>query len=182
MKSDLRIYIMLAIVTILLVANVGLYFQFKQLEDQVNRLTQLFQPPETLQVGEMAPDVELVDFAGQRISLKDYEGLPVLLIFSSVSCPACQEFWPHLLGFSTENTSLTMLMISRGTLAENSDLAESQGFIFPVLQWDDAVAETYKVPGTPFIYLVSEEQTIAFAGFGPELERVNEIISVNITD
>ncbi len=114
MKSDLRSYVMLAIVTILLVANVGLYFQFKQLEDQVHRLTQFFQPPETLEVGEMAPDFELVDFAGQRISLKDYAGLPVLLIFSSVSCPACQEFWPHLLSFSTENTSLTMLMISKG--------------------------------------------------------------------
>lgn len=173
---------MLAIVAILLVANVGLYIQFRQLEAQVQELTQLFQPPEILQIGEVGPDFELVDFAGQRISLKDYAGLPVLLIFSSVSCPACQEFWPSLLEFSTQNTSLDILMISKGTLAENSNLAESQGFKFPVLQWDDIVAEVYKVPGTPYIYLISEEQTIAFAGFGPELERVNEIISVSITD
>lgn len=177
MKLESRLYMIFAIVVILLVANVGLYFRLNKLENQVVKLSQSLQPPEALPVGGRAPYFELNTPVGQRISLNDFEGEPVLLVFSSIGCPACQDFWPYLLDFSIENPSLEILMISRGTIEENSDLVEALDARFPIIQWDDKIAEDYKVPGTPYLYLISKRQTISLAGFGPDLDRVAEIVS-----
>lgn len=40
-----------------------------------------------------------------------------------------------------------------------------QGFSFPVLAWDDAVAEQYRVPGTPFFVVVDGQGVITGGGF-----------------
>ena len=68
-------------------------------------------------------------------------------------------------------------MFSRGTIEEKSGLVEQQDFEFPVIQWNDEVANDYKVPGTPYIYFISEEQKISLAGFRPELDTVAESIN-----
>lgn len=57
-------------------------------------------------------------------------------------------------------------MVSRGSAEENRRMAEGQGFDFPVLVWDDAVAREYAVPGMPFFYVLDEEGVIVNKGFG----------------
>ncbi|MBC8254987.1 MAG: hypothetical protein H8E35_13320 [Ardenticatenia bacterium] len=68
------------------------------------------------------------------------------------------------------------MMISRGPVEENRQLVEEQGFDFPVLAWDDAVARDYQVPGTPFFYVIDREGMIANTGFAGTLEQLEVLV------
>ncbi len=68
-------------------------------------------------------------------------------------------------------------MISRGTIEENRRIAEEQPFDFPILMWEDETAGDYQVPGTPYLYLISGDQKIAFSGFAKDLDRIAGLIS-----
>lgn len=117
-----------------------------------------------LSAGTAAPDFTLPDLAGKPVALKDFTGKTVLLVFSSTTCPACQRTYPHLKAFSAARPDIQVLMISRGTTAENQQMVAEQGFGFHVLSWDDAVAQRYAAPGTPFFYVINSEGTITAAG------------------
>ncbi|MEA3338429.1 MAG: hypothetical protein U9R15_00540 [Chloroflexota bacterium] len=66
-------------------------------------------------------------------------------------------------------------MISHGTVEENRQLMEEQGFDFLILTWDDGVFKDYQVPGTPFFYVIDGEGVIANAGFAGTLEQLEAL-------
>jgi thiol-disulfide isomerase/thioredoxin len=45
-------------------------------------------------LGERAPEIQMTDFDGERFSLADYEGTPVVLNFWASWCPACAAEMP----------------------------------------------------------------------------------------
>jgi hypothetical protein len=55
-------------------------------------------------------------------------------------------------------------------------LAEEQSFGFPVLTWEDAVANDYQVPGVPFFYGIDREGVIVNKGFANRLEQLKELV------
>jgi len=174
--GDKRIYLVLLAIGILLVADIGLYFRLDHLEDRVQYISRFFRDPEPLAHGEKAPDFSLVDTSDKSISRSDYEGVPLLLVFSSIDCPACQAFWSDLRAFHESHPSIQVLMISRGEPHENKSVAEDQRFDFPVLQWDDEMARAFKVPGLPYIYLISNNGLIEFSAFGNGINGIDETI------
>jgi len=66
-------------------------------------------------------------------------------------------------------------MISRGSDDENKKMVIENNFDFPIIAWDEKIAQDYKVPGTPFLYLLSKEQKIIFAGFANEMEKLDAV-------
>lgn len=50
----------------------------------------------TARLGETAPNFSSWDLAGNKVSLGDFKGQPVLLTFWSTSCTACQDEFPSL--------------------------------------------------------------------------------------
>src|SRR6266496_2480668 len=54
--------------------------------------------PEGLPVGSDAPSFELADLSGERKSLGQFRGQPVLLIFFNPECGFCCEMMPKLAG------------------------------------------------------------------------------------
>ena len=70
-------------------------------------------------------------------------------------------------------------MISQGSVEENRQLVQDQGFAFPVLPasgWDDTVMVDYQVPGTPFFYVIDEEGLVANADFANTLEQLKALV------
>jgi hypothetical protein len=63
-------------------------------------------------------------------------------------------------------------MISNGDNDANFELAETEGLIFPILSWDDSVASQYKVPGTPFFYILDLDGKVTAFGFINSLEEL----------
>jgi len=178
-KTNVLILLLMGIVILLMVAIIGLFLRMNQLQSQVLAALgslQAMRMPEGLEIGMKAPDFTLPDTSGQMVSLDDFAGQRVLLAFSSTQCPGCIETWPHLRAFSGREKDVQVVMISRGSAEENRRLAEEQGFDFPVLSWDDAVARDYQVPGTPFFYVIDENGVIANADFANTLEQMEALV------
>ncbi len=166
---DWRFISFLAMTVVILLSNAALLIRLTHTERRVQELHRAFGPPGTLELGSQAPDFDLIDLNGNEISLGDFSGRRVVLVFSSVYCPACEEFWPSLHNFAAKFGSIQIVMVSKGTLPENRDMVEAEDFHFPVVGWTDEVSSLYRVPGTPYFYLLTENHTIEAAGFGRDL-------------
>jgi len=177
-RTQVLLLMLMGVVILLMVAIVGLFICMNQLQREVLAALQPLQAmrgPQGLEIGTEAPAFTLPDTTGQMVSLADFAGRKVLLVFSSTQCPACIEMYPHLRAFSEREEDVQVVMISRGPVEENRQLVEEQGFDFPVLTWDDAVAQDYQVPGMPFFYVIDGEGAIANAGFAGTLEQLEAL-------
>lgn len=180
-RLEVLLLLLMGVVILLMVAIIGLFIRMSQLQREV--LVALG-PLEAgaigqeigLEVGTQAPDFTLYDTAGQMVSLDDFAGQRVLLAFSSTHCRACTEMHPHLKAFSESREDVQVVMVSRGSGEENRQLVEDQGFAFPVVAWEDAVAREYESPGTPFFYVIDGEGVITNAYFANTLEQLEALV------
>jgi len=175
-KTDTLILMLMGVVILLMVANLGLFLRMNQLQSQVIHALQPLQRPTGLAVGSKAPPFNLVDTEGQTVSLQDFSGQRVLLVFSSTTCPACQRIYPFLKRFHEMHPDITVLVISRGSEEENRLLVQDEGLTFPVLAWQDEVARAYRVPGVPFFYLIDGRGMIASQGVASSPEQLEELV------
>ena len=179
-RTETLILMLMAIVILLMVAIGGLFFQMIKLQEEVLSVLSVGQaaPPLNmgLATGTPATDFDLVATDGQPASLSDWAGQTVLLMFSSTGCPACREMYPDLKAFSERHPEVQTVMVSRGTDEENRQLVKAQGFAFPVLTGNDAVAGDYLVPGTPFFYVLDGQGIIVNKGFANSLEQLEALV------
>ena len=171
---------LMGVVILLMVAIISLFVHMNQLQQAVLEALTLSQAGAMEQalelIGTEAPDFTLSDTGGVPVSLRDFAGRKVLLVFVSPQCPACVTMYPHLRAFSEKREDVQVVMVSRGSQEENQRLVEEEGFGFPVLVWEDRVAQAYRVPGTPFFYVVSEEGVIENKGFANTREQLEVLV------
>jgi len=184
-RLEVLLLLLMGIVILLMVAIIGLFLRMNKLELAVLGTlasSQTERPGQEmgLEIGELSPDFTLLDTEGSTVSLRDFEGRRILLAFSSTQCPACTKMYLHLKTFSESQQDVQTLMISLGPANENQQLAQAQGFSFPVLPvltWDDPVIQDYRVPGTPFFYLIDDETVIVGAGFAGTLQQLEVLVN-----
>ncbi|MGA8428620.1 MAG: redoxin domain-containing protein [Candidatus Sulfotelmatobacter sp.] len=117
-----------------------------------------------LRPGTPAPDFQLPDLQGHQVSLRDYDGRRVLLVFSDPNCGPCDELAPHLARLHEEHrgNGLSLLLVGRGEAEENRKKAEKFGFEFPVVLQDKwKLSKEYGIFATPVAFLISENGVIA---------------------
>ena len=178
-RTQVLLLMLMGVVILLMVAIVGLFIRMNQLQQEVLAALEPLQAmrgPQGLEIGTEAPAFTLPDTTGQMVALGDFAGQKVLLAFSSTHCPACVEVWPHLETFSERAGDVQVVMVSHGTVEENRQLMEEQGFDFSVLAGDDAIARDYQVSGMPFFYVIDGEGMIANAGFAGTLEQLEALV------
>jgi len=146
--------------------------------------------PKGLPVGSEAPAFELADLAGERKSLGQYRGQPLLLLFFNPACGFCRELIPKLAMHLSEGQALRvpdnltvqadqglvepgppgdgidrkprLLIITTGDGEKNRQLFVEHKVSCPVLlQKDSEVATAYRALGTPSGYLMSPHGEIA---------------------
>jgi len=109
-----------------------------------------------------APPFSLPRLDGGRVSLDDYRGRRLLLVFSSSSCPACDRVLPELEAFHRRSPDLPMVMVTRGGPDEIRAKVAELGLTFPVaLQQNWEVSRKYRKFATPAAYVIDEEGEIA---------------------
>lgn len=128
-------------------------------------------------VGSRAPSFELPDLQGRKVSLDDYRGRRVLVVFSDPDCGPCDAVAPDLARLYREqrDNGLEVLMVSRGEPEENRRKAAERGIEFPVvLQPGWRLSKQYGIFATPVAFLVDEGGVIAreVARGGPEILRL----------
>ena len=120
-------------------------------------------PEEGLPVGSSAPDFELPELGGERVSLSSLRsaGKPTVLIFTDPDCGSCNALLPEVGRWQREHTEeLTISLVSRGESEKNRAQADEHVLTNVVLQVDSEVSEAYGVWGTPSAVLVSPDGTI----------------------
>ena len=118
---------------------------------------------EGLPAGTPAPVFALPDLFGRTVSLEDYSGRPVLLVFSDPDCGPCDALLPDLARLhSRDGDGLEILVVGRGGVEENRRKAAAQALDFPVLlQPGWRVSKEYGIFATPVAFLIDEEGVIA---------------------
>lgn len=132
---------------------------------------------EGIPAGSHAPSFELTDLEGRKLSLDDYRGRRVLVVFSDPECGPCDALAADLAHFHREHRhkGIDVVMVSRGGLKENRRKTAQHSIGFPVvIQRGWHVSKTYGIFGTPVAFLVDERGVIArsVAKGGPEILRL----------
>jgi peroxiredoxin len=127
-----------------------------------------------LNAGAPAPDFTLRSLDGAELSLKDYRGRRVLLVFSDPECQPCDRVAKELERIHRESDGLQVLMVSRGEGDANRQRAAEYGLTFPIgLQRHWEVSRSYAMFATPVGYLIDAKGVLlsdALVGAEPILK------------
>lgn len=135
------------------------------LDGMQDEIEEMIPKPDTgLLPGEQAPAFELPDLHGGRVSLEDYRGRRLLLVFFSPTCPFCQAMAPDLAALPSDGAGGRPLpvVITTGDPEANRALVAEHRIRCPVLL-DEAkeIMEEYQSGGTPAAYVIDEQGLIA---------------------
>jgi peroxiredoxin len=116
-----------------------------------------------LKPGVQAPVFTLPAIDGQNVSLDQYRGRKVLLVFSDPQCGPCNTLAPDLVRFHSEhgNNGVAVVMVGRGDAEQNRKKAAEHGIGFPVvLQERWKLSRQYGIFATPVAFLISKDGVI----------------------
>jgi peroxiredoxin len=131
-----------------------------------------------LKAGMPAPDFRLPRIDGGELSLFDFRGSRVLLVFSSPDCGPCDELAPCLQQLHSERKDLQVLVVSRKDGEANRAKAARLGLSYPIVlqkQWE--ISLKYAMFATPIGYLIDEQGILASdvaVGVRPILDLAEE--------
>lgn len=119
-----------------------------------------------LPLGSSAPAFTLPGLTGERLTLEALRasGKPVVLVFSDPGCGPCTALLPDVARWQRDYAgSVTLILISQGSLELNHSKAREYGITTMLLQQHGEVAEAYQAHGTPTAILVRPDGTIGSA-------------------
>jgi peroxiredoxin len=115
-----------------------------------------------LPAGTPAPEFRLPLLHGGEVSLSEYRGRKVLLVFSDPKCGPCEQLAPQLEQHARRGSGIQVLLVSRGEEEANRAKAAQHGLTFPIVlqrQWE--ISREYGKFATPIAYLIDESGIIA---------------------
>jgi methylamine dehydrogenase accessory protein MauD len=117
-----------------------------------------------LRPGARAPDFSLPDTAGDLVSLRDFAGRRVLLVFTQSGCRPCHAVMPELNRLQDAG-EVQVLVVNNGEPGETRAWALESRARFPVLvQERYSLSRSYEVFASPFAFLIDENGRIASKG------------------
>lgn len=120
-------------------------------------------PAAGLPVGSAAPAFQLPGLHGETLTLEALRAAarPLLLAFTDPNCGPCSALLPDLARWQRELAgSVTLTVLSRGSVAEHLTKATEHGLGQVLLQQDREIAQLYLAHGTPSMVLVRPDGSI----------------------
>jgi peroxiredoxin len=132
-------------------------------------------PSTMLSLGTPAPAFNLPDTTGKMISLADFRGKPVLVMFICNHCPFVKHISAQLsqLGRDYQNRGVGIVAINANDVANYPDDSpvkmkeevKKTGYTFPYLYDESqAVAKAYRAACTPDFFLFDTEHRLVYRG------------------
>lgn len=129
---------------------------------RIELLENALRPSSGLPVGSFATEFILPTLDGRRMTLTEWRGRRVLLVFFNPSCEFCRAMVPELAGLPVDGADFVTLVLSTGTIEENRRVFDGSGIRCPVLlQSESEVAQMFRIEATPAGYLLDERGAIA---------------------
>jgi len=112
-----------------------------------------------------APNFTLEDLSGTQVSLQEYRGKVVLLVFWATWCRACREAMPTLKDlwseFEYEDFVILAVSVDRASVGKVNAYCETKGLSFPVLlDSNKEVGKLYSVSALPTTYIINKHGKI----------------------
>jgi peroxiredoxin len=128
-----------------------------------------------LPLGTAAPDFRLPDVSGKTISLADFKGKPLVVMFICNHCPFVKHIRAGLaqLGKDYVSRGVAIIAISSNDVDDYPQdgpdkmkaEAKEAGYIFPYLyDGSQAVAKAYRAACTPDFYLFDKDHRLVYRG------------------
>lgn len=131
-----------------------------------------------LKPGKKAPDFTLPNILGDEVSLTNFSGRTVVLVFVQAGCGPCLDVLPELVRFTRKNPKLQVLVVNQAAPDEAQAYARLLEDRIPMLiqkQW--SVYKKYEVFATPFAFLIDESGVIAAKGIISRKEHLDYLFS-----
>src|SRR5438093_2567687 len=112
---------------------------------------------EGLKRGTPAPQFTLPDIHGDTVSLEQFQGRKVLLVFTDPQCGPCDALVPDLVKLHAKHgrNGLAVVMVGRGSPEQNKRKAMDHGIVFPfLLQERWKLSRRYGIFATPVAFLI----------------------------
>src|SRR5262249_21909 len=127
--------------------------------------------------GQVAPPFRLPRVGGGEVSLEEYAGRRVLLVFSDPNCAPCNALAPKLEKLSRPESRVEMIMVAGGDPGANGAKIAKYRLTFPVvLQQHWEISRAYGKFATPIAYLIDEAGVIA-ADIAVGADAILELLS-----
>jgi peroxiredoxin len=131
-----------------------------------------------LKAGAAAPPFRLPRLDGGEVTLEEFRGQRLLLVFSDPKCGPCDELAPRLEQFHRNIAEPRVLVVSRGDPDANRAKAAHFELTFPIClqkQWE--ISLRYGMFATPIAYLIDDQGiliTDVAVGVDPVLALTSE--------
>jgi len=130
-------------------------------------------------IGEPAPGFVLADLDGNRLSLGDLRGRPVIVNFWASSCAPCVDEFPLLTSTAAAHRSDGLAVVGivvRDSSVAARDFLARMGATWPsAMDPGDAVAMQYAIIGPPDSFFIDRDGVVVSRQIGPlsaaDLER-----------
>jgi methylamine dehydrogenase accessory protein MauD len=130
-----------------------------------------------LKVGKKAPDFTLASLGGTDVSLHDFAGRKVLLVFMQPGCGPCHRVTPELNRLHDAGEA-QVLVVHNGDLETVRKWAQEHRPRFPLAVQDRySLSKKYEVFATPFAFLIDERGVIASRGIASSKQFLGYILT-----
>ncbi len=130
-----------------------------------------------LKQGKKAPDFTLPCVSGGEVSLHDFAGRRVFLVFTQSGCKPCHKVAPELNRLHDAG-EVQVLVINNGEAEATRQWAAEVKARFPVLmQQQFGVSKRYEMYATPFAFLIDERGVIASKGIVNNGQHIGFVLS-----
>jgi len=124
----------------------------------------------TLLPGDLAPEFIAEKLGGGVVTLGNYRGKSLGLIFVSPSCKPCTDAIPVYEASKAEadQSGINLVLVSIAGMSETKEYIEKMGITLPVInapRISNPFFQNYRVSGTPSYYLIDIEGRIQTIGY-----------------
>lgn len=130
-----------------------------------------------LKPGKKAPDFTLPSVSGGEVSLHDFAGRRVFLVFTQSGCKPCHRVVPELNKLQ-HGGDMQVLVVNNGELEATRQWADEADVCFPMLvQQQLSVSKRYEMYATPFAFLIDERGVIVSKGIINNGQHIGFVLS-----
>ncbi len=112
-----------------------------------------------------------------EVSLSDFAGRKVLLVFTQSGCGPCHDVMPELNRVLAQGEH-QVLVVNHGEPEDAAEMAAEVKALFPIVtqnDWD--VSKKYQVFATPYAFVVDEQGTIASKGIAGNPQYLRNVLT-----